>query len=52
MGGMFTVFKVRDNITSYEDVGWYDHPAGTVAGPVDEPPQNSMDSSPGEPEDP
>ncbi|MEM1248852.1 MAG: copper oxidase [Acidobacteriota bacterium] len=31
MGGMFTVFKVRDNITSYEDPGWYDYPEGTVA---------------------
>lgn len=31
VGGMFTVFKVRENITSYEDPGWYDHPEGTVA---------------------
>jgi manganese oxidase len=31
MGGMFTVIKVRDGITSYEDPGWYQHPAGTVA---------------------
>jgi manganese oxidase len=31
MGGMFTVFKVRDGITSYEDPGWYEHPRGTVA---------------------
>ena len=31
MGGMFTVFKVRDNLTSYEDPGWYDNPPGTVA---------------------
>jgi FtsP/CotA-like multicopper oxidase with cupredoxin domain len=31
MGGMFTVVKVRDGITSYEDPGWYKHPAGTVA---------------------
>ncbi|GAB5547022.1 MAG: copper oxidase [Sandaracinaceae bacterium] len=30
-GGMFTMVKVRDNITSYEDPGWYEHPAGTVA---------------------
>jgi hypothetical protein len=34
MGGMFTVFKVRDGITSYDDPGWYDHPHGTVAGPA------------------
>jgi manganese oxidase len=31
MGGMFTVFKVRENITNYEDPGWYQHPPGTVA---------------------
>ena len=35
-GGMFTVVKVRQGIKSYEDPGWYKHPAGTVAGPVDE----------------
>ena len=34
MGGMFTVFKVRNNITSYVDPGWYQHPLGTVAEPV------------------
>ena len=31
MGGMFTVLKVRDGITNYEDPGWYKHPPGTVA---------------------
>jgi hypothetical protein len=31
MGGMFTVIKIRDGITSYEDPGWYKHPDGTVA---------------------
>ena len=31
MGGMFTIVKVRDDITSYEDPGWYKNPAGTVA---------------------
>ena len=31
MGGMVTVLKVRDGITNYEDPGWYQHPAGTVA---------------------
>ena len=31
MGGMFTVLKVRDGITGYEDPGWYDAPAGTQA---------------------
>ncbi len=31
MGGMFTVVKVREGITSYDDPGWYEHPEGTVA---------------------
>ena len=31
MGGMFSILKVRDGITSYEDPGWYRHPPGTVA---------------------
>lgn len=31
MGGMFTILKVRDNLTSYVDPGWYEHPPGTVA---------------------
>jgi hypothetical protein len=31
MGGMFTLFKVRENLKSYDDPGWYEHPAGTVA---------------------
>ena len=33
MGGMFTVMKIRDNITHYNDPGWYksDAPPGTVA---------------------
>lgn len=34
MGGMFTVLKVREGITSYDDPGWYRHPAGSVASPV------------------
>jgi FtsP/CotA-like multicopper oxidase with cupredoxin domain len=34
MGGMFTVLKVREGLTSYEDPGWYKHPAGTVARKV------------------
>ncbi len=39
MGGMFTVFKVRENLTNYdEDPGWYQHPEGTVAWKVDGPP--------------
>ena len=32
MGGLLTVIKVRDRLTSYdEDPGWYQHPPGTVA---------------------
>jgi hypothetical protein len=31
MGGMFTVLKIREKLTSYEDPGWYDYPKGTVA---------------------
>ena len=31
MGGMFTIVKVRDDLKSYADPGWYVHPAGTVA---------------------
>ncbi len=31
MGGMFTVLKVRDQLTSYKDPGWYENPAGTLA---------------------
>ena len=33
MGGMFTIVKVHDNVTDYEDDGWYPHPKGTVSGP-------------------
>ncbi len=31
MGGMFTVLKVRNELTSYADPGWYENPAGTLA---------------------
>jgi hypothetical protein len=31
MGGMFTVVKVRENLTSYDDPGWYENPPGTLA---------------------
>lgn len=36
MGGMFTVLKVREGITCYDDPAWYKHPEGTVAWRVDE----------------
>lgn len=35
MGGMFTVLKVRDNISSYGDPGWYRFPDGSVARKAD-----------------
>jgi hypothetical protein len=31
MGGMLTVLKVREHLTSYADPGWYQPPPGTVA---------------------
>jgi FtsP/CotA-like multicopper oxidase with cupredoxin domain len=31
MGGMLTVLKVREHLTSYADPGWYQAPRGTVA---------------------
>jgi hypothetical protein len=34
MGGMFTIIKVREELASYDDPGWYTHPAGTVAEPA------------------
>jgi hypothetical protein len=43
MGGMFTVFKVRDGISSYADPGWFDHPEGTVARRVERPPAGLAD---------
>jgi len=34
MGGMFTLLKVREGITTYDDPGWYKHPNGTSARKV------------------
>ena len=34
MGGMFTVFKVRERLASYDDPGWYVPPPGTRARKV------------------
>jgi FtsP/CotA-like multicopper oxidase with cupredoxin domain len=32
MGGLLTILKVRDSLTSYDqDPGWHEHPKGTVA---------------------
>lgn len=47
MGGMFTILKVRDELTSDSAQGWYAHPAGTVAGPAttDELERDGIDTS-------
>ena len=34
MGGMFTIVKIRERLAGTGDPGWYQHPAGTVAGPA------------------
>jgi hypothetical protein len=34
MGGMFTIVKVRQNLTNYDDPGWYETPPGTLASPA------------------
>lgn len=31
MGGMFTILKVREKLSSYDDPGWYERPKGTSA---------------------
>ncbi len=31
LGGMVTVFKVREELSSYDDPGWYNAPKGTTA---------------------
>jgi hypothetical protein len=34
MGGMFTLVKVREGMTSYDDPGWYVQPQGSTARKV------------------
>lgn len=34
MGGMFTIVKIREELASYEDPGWFVNPEGTVARPA------------------
>ena len=29
MGGMFAIIKIRDDLATCDDPGWYEHPAGT-----------------------
>jgi manganese oxidase len=31
MGGLFTIVKIRENLKSYDDPGWYENPPGTLA---------------------
>lgn len=42
MGGMFTILKVREGLTSYADPGWYKHPEGTVAESINKGYQHEM----------
>lgn len=35
MGGMFTLLKVREDLTGEDGSGWYHHPRGTVASRAD-----------------
>jgi hypothetical protein len=35
MGGMFTMFKIRERIDYETDPGWYEHPKGTLAWKVE-----------------
>lgn len=34
MGGMFTILKIREQLKSYADPGWYAPPGGTAVGPA------------------
>ena len=34
MGGMFTILKVREELSNYSDPGWYENPNGTLAAPA------------------
>ncbi|MEK7467130.1 MAG: copper oxidase [Planctomycetota bacterium] len=46
MGGMFTIVKVRDGITTWEDPGWYKAPEGTMTWKVSEA-KKEKDGEPG-----
>ena len=45
MGGMFTILKVWEELTSYDDPGWYKSPAGTLSmlAPADEMHRDGID---------
>jgi manganese oxidase len=45
MGGMFTILKVRNQLKSHEDPGWYDNPEGTlsIAASADELKRDGID---------
>jgi manganese oxidase len=36
MGGMFTMFKIRERLDYDQDPGWFEHPKGTLAWKVEE----------------
>lgn len=36
LGGMFTLLKVREELSNDNDPGWYEHPANTVASPAED----------------
>ncbi|MGB1111159.1 MAG: multicopper oxidase family protein, partial [Gammaproteobacteria bacterium] len=46
MGGLFTIFKVRERLNGYDDPGWYQHPKGTVASvaPADQLAKDGIDT--------
>lgn len=50
LNGMFTILKVRENLTSYDDPGWYENPPGTqaeaISMQIDKKPCTWMQSSP------
>jgi len=46
MGGMFTILKVRDELSEYtnEEAGWYEHPEGTVSYSIHPPEKKAAPS--------
>ncbi len=44
MGGMFTVLKVRDNLTDYDNPPEYPHPKGTLAESIKKESEESMEN--------
>ena len=44
MSGMFTVLKVREGITNYDNPGWYQNPPGTVAESINKANEDIIDA--------